>query len=81
MAVNEQVHVVNINNGQRFVTYVLEGEEGSGIVCVNGACARLCEEGDRVIIVTYCMMEAEERQAYQPKIVHVRDSNLDFAHL
>ena len=72
---NEQVHVVNINNGARFDTYVIEGEEGSGEICLNGAAARLADKGDTVIILSYCHVDDEEARHFTPRIVHVNAKN------
>ncbi|MFC2032934.1 aspartate 1-decarboxylase [Chloroflexota bacterium] len=72
---NEQVHVVNINNGARFDTYVIEGEEGSGEICLNGAAARLADKGDTVIILSYCHIDDDEARHFIPRIVHVNAKN------
>ena len=66
---NEQVHIVNNNNGERLVTYVIKGERGSGIICLNGAAARKAQVGDIIIIIAYAMMTAEEAKAYKPTVV------------
>jgi aspartate 1-decarboxylase len=71
----EQVHVLNINNGARFSTYAIEGKEGSGEICLNGAAARLAVKGDTVIILTYCDVSEEEARHHTPKIVHVDAKN------
>ena len=71
----EQVHVLNINNGARFTTYAIEGKEGSGDICLNGAAARLGVKGDIVIILTYAQVREEEVRDYQPKVVHVNKNN------
>ncbi len=71
----EQVQVLNINNGARFSTYAIEGEEGAGDICLNGAAARLAVKGDLVIILTYCDVSEEEARHYKPKVVHVNASN------
>ena len=71
----EQVQVLNINNGARFSTYAIEGREGSGEICLNGAAARLAVKGDLVIILTYTNLSEEEVQNYRPKIVHVNEKN------
>ena len=71
----EQVQVLNINNGARFSTYVIEGEEGSGDICLNGAAARLAVKGDLVIILTYTEMSDEEARKHKPKIVRVNENN------
>ncbi len=72
----EQVHVVNVNNGARFTTYAIEGKEGSGQVCLNGAAARLAVPGDIVIILSYCDMKDDEAHGYKPRIVHVNAQNV-----
>ncbi|BCS80629.1 aspartate 1-decarboxylase [Anaerocellum diazotrophicum] len=72
---NEKVQVVNINNGERFETYVIRGEKGSGTICLNGAAARLVQVGDKIIIMAYCLLTMEEYYNYKPKIVFVDDKN------
>ena len=72
----EHVHVVNINNGARFETYVIEGERDSGTICLNGAAARLAQPGDKVIVISYAVYEAAELAGHQPKIVLVDDANI-----
>ena len=71
----EQVHVLDINNGARFTTYAIEGKAGSGEICINGAAARLVNEGDLVIILTYCHVEDEEARNFKPKLVYVDANN------
>jgi aspartate 1-decarboxylase len=71
----EQVQVLNINNGARFSTYAIEGKEGSGEICLNGAAARLAVRGDLVIILTYTQVPEEATGDYRPKIVHVDEKN------
>jgi aspartate 1-decarboxylase len=71
----EQVQVLNINNGARFSTYVIEGEAGNGDICLNGAAARLAVKGDLVIILTYTEMSDEEARNHVPKIVQVNEKN------
>jgi aspartate 1-decarboxylase len=71
----EQVQVLNINNGARFSTYAIEGEDGSGEVCLNGAAARLAVKGDIVIILTYTQVPEEEVKNYRPRVVHVNENN------
>lgn len=71
----EQVSVLNINNGERFETYVIPGERGSGMVCLNGAAARKGQVGDRVIILTYAEMSDEEARHHQPTVVLVDERN------
>ena len=65
----EKVTVVNINNGERFDTYVIKGGRGSGIICVNGAAARKVAVGDTVIVMSYAMMDFEEAKAFSPNII------------
>lgn len=72
---NEKVQVVNNNNGSRFETYVIKGEKGSGMICLNGAAARLAHPGDIVIIISYGMFDQIEAKSYEPKIVFVDESN------
>jgi aspartate 1-decarboxylase len=72
---NEKVHVLNLNNGSRFETYVIKGKKGSGSICVNGAAARLAEKGDRVIIVSYGFVDQAQTPVIKPKIVKVDMKN------
>lgn len=72
---NEKVTVVNNNNGERFETYVIEGQRGSKTICLNGAAARKVHKGDVVIILTYTILNDEECQIHQPKLVYVNDKN------
>jgi len=69
----EQVHVLNIDNGARFVTYAIEGEKGG--ICLNGAAARLAVKGDTIIILAYCHVEDEEARNFVPKLVYVDTTN------
>ena len=71
----EQVQVLNINNGARFSTYAIEGQEGSGEICLNGAAARLAVKGDTVIILSYCHVSDEEACNITPKLVYVDAKN------
>ncbi|MBL7120236.1 MAG: aspartate 1-decarboxylase, partial [Dehalococcoidia bacterium] len=71
----EMVHVLDINNGARFQTYVIEGEAGSGVIGLNGAAARLASKGDKVIILSYCTVSDEEARLHQPKLVYVDANN------
>jgi aspartate 1-decarboxylase len=75
LLVNEQVHVWDIDNGARFVTYAIEGEDGSGTVQVNGAAARLVRNGDRVIIASFGSYDDTDLERYSPVVVHVDDRN------
>ncbi|WP_028295776.1 aspartate 1-decarboxylase [Olivibacter sitiensis] len=72
---NEKVAIVNNNNGARFETYVIKGERGSGMVCLNGAAARLAQVGDICIIISYCQMPFEEAKQYQPLLVFPDENN------
>jgi aspartate 1-decarboxylase len=71
----EQVQVLNVNNGARFSTYAIEGEEDKGDICLNGAAARLAARGDVVIILTYSDMEEEEARRFHPRLVYVDSRN------
>jgi aspartate 1-decarboxylase len=75
MLPNEQVHVWDIENAARFVTYAIEGEEGSGTVQVNGAAAHLVREGDKVIIASFGAFDEADLPRYSPIVVHVDDDN------
>ncbi|MDD4028376.1 MAG: aspartate 1-decarboxylase [Caldisericia bacterium] len=72
---HEKVHIVDIQNGNRFETYVIEGAAGSGVICLNGAAARLVQPGDEVIIMAYCQVTSEESQNHSPKITFVDSNN------
>lgn len=72
---NEKVHVLNLNNGSRAETYVIEGQAGSGVVCANGALARHTHPGDLVILLSFAWVPEEEAHAFQTKIVHVDERN------
>lgn len=72
---NEKVQIVNNNNGARFETYVIKGERGSGIICLNGATARLAQVGDIVIIMSYAHMGIEEARKYNPLLIFPDDHN------
>jgi aspartate 1-decarboxylase len=66
---NEKVQIVNVNNGERLETYVIRGERGSGIICLNGPAARKCAMGDVIIIISYASMEFEEAKSWEPSLV------------
>lgn len=66
---NEKVHIVDNNNGERFETYVIKGERGTGVICLNGAAARKVQPGDIVIIMSYAMMDFEEAKTFCPSVV------------
>ena len=66
---NEKVAIVNNNNGERFETYIIKGERGSGVVCLNGAAARKVQPGDIIIIMSYALMDFEEAKTFKPSVV------------
>ncbi len=74
----EQVAVYNISNGERFETYVEPGPADTGVVCLNGAAARLAQVGDIVIVVSYCLVDDRECSAWTPKIILVNEQNKPF---
>ncbi|PKM95159.1 MAG: aspartate 1-decarboxylase [Firmicutes bacterium HGW-Firmicutes-1] len=78
----EKVQVVNINNGERFETYTIEGDYGSGVICLNGAAARLAQPRDKVIIIAYAMMTQEEAKTFEPNVLILNDNNkiIDIKH-
>lgn len=71
----EQVQIVDIDNGSRFVTYVIAGEKGSGMICLNGAAARMAQTGDKIIIMSYAQMSEEELRENAPTVVFVDENN------
>ena len=71
----QKVEILDINNGERFQTYIIAGEKNSGCICLNGAAARKVQKGDKVIIVTYAQMNETEAQNHKPTIVIVDDEN------
>ena len=75
LTLNNLVEVLNINNGERFSTYVIEGKANSGVVCLNGAAARKAVVNDKVIIVAYALLNEEEQKTFVPKIAHVDGNN------
>ena len=75
MLPHEQVDVLNISTGGRFTTYIIEAPRGSRAVAVNGAAARLVEKGDKVIVIAYCQLPAEEARNYHPTVVILGDGN------
>ncbi|MBY8913712.1 aspartate 1-decarboxylase [Bacillus sp. YC2] len=75
MLVNEKVQIVNNNNGARLETYIIPGKRGSGVICLNGAAARLVQEGDKVIIISYQTMSDQEAKSHQPKVAVLNDQN------
>jgi aspartate 1-decarboxylase len=71
----EKVHIVDVNNGNRFETYTIAGERGSGMICLNGAAARCVSTGDKIIIMCYADMTPEEAKEHKPKVLFVDDDN------
>ena len=76
LVAGEKVQVVNNNNGERFETYVIRGERGTGCICLNGAAARKVLVGDTVIIMSYALMDPEEARTFKPKVVFPRENRL-----
>jgi aspartate 1-decarboxylase len=72
---NEKVQIVNVNNGERFETYVIKGDRGSGTVCLNGPAARKVQVGDVIIIVSYAIMDMEEAKNHEPTIIFPDSNN------
>ena len=72
---NQKVEILNINNGERFSTYVIEGEKNSGIICLNGAAARKAQVNDKIIIIAYALLDENEEKSFTPKIAHVDEKN------
>ncbi len=71
----EKVHIVNINNGERFETYVIEGPADTGVICLNGAAARKVQVQDKIIIMAYAQVTPEEARVLKPQVVFVTDDN------
>lgn len=71
----QKVEILNINNGERFQTYVIKGEYGSGIICINGAAARKAQKGDKIIIVAYAHFKPHKMEGFEPSIVLVDENN------
>ena len=71
----EKVQIVDINNGNRFETYTISGEPGSGMICLNGAAARCVSVGDKIIIMAYAQLSGEETKSHKPSVVFVDEKN------
>lgn len=71
----EKIQVVDIDNGNRFETYVIAGERNSGVICLNGAAARYVIPGDKVILMTYCLIDETETKNFKPTVIFVNDDN------
>ena len=80
MFVNEKVAVVNNNNGARFETYIIRGERGSGIICLNGAAARLVQKDDVIIIMSYALMSLDEAKRFEPAVVTLEQGTNSIRH-
>ncbi len=75
MRVGQKVDIVDVNNGERFSTYIIPGERGKREICLNGAAARKVHRGDKIIIIAYAQMEEKEAESFRPRIVIVDDDN------
>lgn len=75
MIENEKVQVLNINNGERLETYIIKGKRGSGVFCLNGPAARKAQIGDKIIIVSYCLMDFEKAKSFQPTVIFPDKNN------
>ncbi len=75
MIENEKVQIVNINNGERFETYIIKGERGTGTICLNGPAARKVQVGDMIIIISYASMDFEEAKKFKPTIIFPDGNN------
>ena len=73
--INEKVQVVDINNGERLETYAIPGPRGSGVICLNGAAARWVQPGDKVIIITYAVVDEKEAKNWKPTVAFLNDAN------
>lgn len=71
----QRVEIVNVDNGERFATYTIAGERGSGIICLNGAAARCACVGDKIILMAYCQMTPEEAREHKPSVVFLGEGN------
>lgn len=71
----EKVHIADVTNGARFETYIMRGKRGSGVICLNGAAARLVSIGDIVIVMAYCFIDQTELPQFCPRIIHVDETN------
>ena len=76
MIAGEKVQIVDNNNGERFETYIIKGERGSGSICLNGAAARKVQVGDTVIIISYALMDFEEAKTFTPTVVFPNDNHI-----
>ena len=77
MIAGEKVQIVDNNNGERFETYIIAGERGSGCICLNGAAARKVQIGDTIIIISYALMDFEEAKTFKPWVVFTKDNKIE----
>ena len=77
MIAGEKVQIVDNNNGERFETYIIAGERGSGCICLNGAAARKVHIGDTIIIISYALMDFEEAKTFKPWVVFPKDNKIE----
>ncbi len=75
MRIGQKIDIVNVNNGERFSTYIIAGERGKREICLNGAAARKVHVGDKIIIIAYAQMSEEEADSYRPRIIILDDKN------
>ena len=75
MRVGQKVDIVNVNNGERFSTYIIAGQSGKKDICLNGAAARKVHKGDKIIIIAYANMSEDTADSYEPKIIILNDDN------
>lgn len=75
MIEHEKVHIVNVNNGERFETYIIKGERKSGVICLNGPAARKAQVGDVIIVISYAQMDFEKAKKHLPTVIHPTEGN------
>jgi aspartate 1-decarboxylase len=75
MIAHEKVHIVNVNNGERFETYIIKGKRGSGQICLNGPAARKVAIGDVIIVISYALMDFEEAKIFNPRVIFPKFGN------
>lgn len=75
MIANEKVQILDVNNGERFDTYIIKGERGSGTICLNGPAARRVHVGDVIIVVSYAQMDFELAKSHEPTVIHPKEGN------
>lgn len=75
MIEHEKVHIVNVNNGERFETYIIKGERKSGVVCLNGPAARKAQVGDIIIVISYAFMDFDKAKTHKPIVIHPIEGN------